>query len=190
MKSDHPDQTARVNEQLNWVELTCNTSLSANTLWKPAVTYLITIQNTEADYRGVYFDLTQNSVEPSQILNFKVVDITFNVTVISIGFVTKRILAAPWWSVPQCCRLLSPCPPQTSSCWPPAGRSSTAGSRCTTPGSQRTRRGTRRRRSAPRSPSPTTVRPADSMTSCHRMTAFIRLCLFGVSEKFQYKSTA
>lgn len=49
------------------------------------------------------------------------------------------------------------CVPQTSSCWPPAGRSSTAGSRFTTPGSQRTRRGTPRPSSERPNLSPTTV---------------------------------
>jgi len=64
---------------------------------------------------------------------------------------------ARWFELPALCCVVWP-PQQISSCWPPAGRSSTAASRSTTPGSPRTRSapttGTTRGRP---SASPTTV---------------------------------
>lgn len=55
------------------------------------------------------------------------------------------------------CLIFWSCLLQTSSCWPPAERSSTAGLKFTTPGSQRTRRGTPIQSSEHRNLSPTTV---------------------------------
>lgn len=55
------------------------------------------------------------------------------------------------------CLIFWSCLLQTSSCWLPAERSSTAGLKFTMPGSQRTRRGTPRQSSEHQNLSPTTV---------------------------------
>lgn len=82
----------------------------------------------------------------------------------SFKVVYKTVVTSAWCSAHNMTWLVLmfwlTCLLQTSSCWPPAGRSSTAASKFTMPGSQRTRRGTRRRCSERPNRSLTTVRNA------------------------------